>query len=272
MSRQALPLALVVALFAASPADARKAGYRTVVGDGVKATVSWSDGPGPIGTNPLLTITRDGVRLVDHRRIKRICQLCDGFGLPKASLHVRDLDADGVPEVVVDLFSGGAHCCYSTVVFVPKDGTYRARLASWGNAGYKLDDLDGNGTPELVTTDDRFSEEFTAYAASYRPPMAFALLGQKITDVTRSHTALVADDLEELDGLITDVRNDDGDLRGLIAARMADLALLGRAGEIEPYLDDAREQGYLNGDKPWPAGAKYQHALSKFLRKTGYLS
>src|SRR4051794_1934243 len=33
-----------------------------------------------------------------------------GFG-QRPSVRVRDLDADGEPEVLLDLFSGGAHCC-----------------------------------------------------------------------------------------------------------------------------------------------------------------
>src|SRR5437764_8897950 len=32
------------------------------------------------------------------------------------SVHVLDLDGDGEPEVVLDLYSGGAHCCVSAEV------------------------------------------------------------------------------------------------------------------------------------------------------------
>jgi hypothetical protein len=249
----------------AAPAQARKAGFRTVVNDDVKATLSWSKGPGQLGLDPRVTITRDGIREVDHRRLKRLCQLCTSIIRPRSALHVRDLDSDGAREVIADMFSGGAHCCWSTVVFVPKDGTYKARLAEWGNAGYKLEDLDGNGAPDFVTTDDAFSEAFTAYAAAYRPPLFFSLVGQKFLDVTRNFPDLIGADIEEIDKLLEQYRDEeDAELEGLIAARMADLALLGRSSEIEPYLDEARRTGDTD--------AKFKAALLKFLRKTGYIT
>lgn len=263
-------LTLACLLAASTAAEARKAGSRTVVNDGVKATLSWSQGRGYLGDDPRITITRNGVRLVDHRRLKFICDLCTSIARPRQALHVRDLDADGVPEVLVDLFTGGAHCCWSTVIFVPKDGTYKARLASWGNGFYEVEDRDGNGLKELRTTDDRFAEEFTAYAMSYRPPRVFSLIGQKLRDVTRSFPSLASEDIMEIDKLLPRARRG-GDARGLIAARMADLALLGRSAEIGPYLDAARRRGDLKGTGPWPAGARYKPALLKFLRKTGYL-
>jgi hypothetical protein len=255
-------LAACLCLLTASAADARKAGSRTVVNDGVKATLSWSAGQGFLGEKPLITITRDGIREVDHRKVFRICDLCTTIGRPRAALHVRDLDGDGAPEVLVDLFSGGAHCCYSTVIFVPKDGTYKARLASWGNAFYRVEELNGGGAKELVTTDDRFAERFTAYAMSYRPPQVFSLLGQKLVDVTRSFPSLASDDIAEIDKLLPEARKQ-GDPKGLIAARMADLAVLGRSNEIRPYLDDAIEKG--------DADAKFKRQLLKFLGESGYL-
>jgi hypothetical protein len=262
--RRIVVVSLAMLLLAASAADARKAGFRTVVNDGVKATLSWSKGYGQLGLDPRVTITRDGIREVDHRRLKRLCQLCTSIIRPRSALHVRDVDSDGYPEVIVDLFSGGAHCCWSTVVFVPKDGTYKARLAEWGNAGYRLDDLDGNGAPEFVTTDDRFSGTFTAYAGSYRPPMIFSLVGQKLLDVTRNFASLIGEDIAEIDKLLEQYRGEEGaELEGLIAARMADLALLGRSAEIGPYLDQARRRGDTD--------AGFKAALLKFLRNSGYI-
>lgn len=263
MRRSAL-LTLSFCLLATGAAESRKAGYRTVVNDGVKATVSWSKGVGPLGDDPRVTITRDGIREVDHRRLRRLCELCTSVVRPRTALHVRDLDSDGEPEVVVDLFSGGAHCCWSTIVFVPKDGTYKARLAQWGNAGYVLEDLDENGAPEFATTNDAFSSAFTSYAASYRPPQYFSLIGQKLVDRTRDFPMLVSADIMAIDALLDQYRGEEGaELEGLIASRMADLALLGRETEIRPYLDMARRRGDTK--------ANFKNALLKFLRESGYI-
>lgn len=260
--RRIAALLTLACLLPAAAADARKPGSRTVVNKGVKATLSWSKGMSFLGDDAKITITRDGVRLVDHRRLAPLCDTCGSIALPRQSLRVRDVDADGVPEVIVDMFSGGAHCCWDTVVFVPKDGTYKARLAQWGNASYELKDLDGGGLKEFVTGDDRFDSAFTSHAASYRPPLVYQLIGQKFRDVTRSFPQLMIDDLGEIDKLMPDARKM-GDVKGLVAARMADLALLGRSSEIEPYLAQGRKRGDFDG--------AYQAALLKFLRKSGYL-
>lgn len=264
-------LALVLLALTASPAAARQAGYRTVTAHGVKATVSWTKGIGYLGNNPKITITRQGVRMVDHRRLAPICDLCTNIAGPRSAVHVRDLDADGEPEVFVDLFTGGAHCCWSTVFFVLRADHYRARLASWGNGFYRVEDLNGDGRMELTGDDDRFAEEFTAYAMSWRPPMVHQLVGQKLVDTTRSFPSLIVKDIADIDATLPKARKEGGDPRGLIAARMADLALLGRQAEIDPYLEAARKRGDLRGMGPWPSNASFEVALKKFLRKTGYL-
>ena len=57
--RRIAALTLAGLLLAVPAAEARKAGFRTVVNDGVKATVSWSKGQGYLGNDPRVTITRD---------------------------------------------------------------------------------------------------------------------------------------------------------------------------------------------------------------------
>jgi hypothetical protein len=268
--RTAALLALACLCLTTASADARQPGYRTVTAHGVKATVSWAKGFGFLGDDPKITITRNGARMVDHRRLAPICDLCTSIGAPCSAVHVRDLDADGEPEVFVDLFTGGAHCCYSTVFFVLRADHYRARLASWGNGFYRVEDLNGDGRKELTGNDDRFAEEFTAYAMSWRPPMVWQFVGQKLVDATRSFPSLATRDIDDIDAFLPKARRG-GDPRGLIAARMADLALLGRQAEIDPYLEAARKRGDLKGTGPWPSDAAFEVALKKFLRKTGYL-
>lgn len=271
--RRSTPLAFGLLALGAAPALALKAGSRTVVNGDVRATVSWSrSGISFLGDNPKITITQAGRRLVDHRRLTPICQFCTSIASPRKALHVRDLDGDGRPEVFVDLFSGGAHCCSSTIVFVPKDGTYRARLAFWGNDSYDLADYNGDGVKELVTGDDRFSGEFTSYAGSARPPLIFDLVGQKLEDVTRMFPSAAQQSMADIDrSLARQRKQDDG--RGLVAARAADMALLGQGWDrISAYLDVAAKKGWTSGDTTWPSGARFRSALKTFLRKTGYIA
>ena len=78
---------------------------------------------------------RDGLTLVD-RAVGPGCpeEPCgvvpSGIAAKQDSIRLRDLDADREPEVIVDLFTGGAHCCaFSTIyTFVEGSGKY-ARAA-----------------------------------------------------------------------------------------------------------------------------------------------
>ena len=77
-----------------------------------------------------------------------------------------DLNADGYPDLVVETFSGGAHCCFGTQVF-----SLRSREAVLilqkpeSNAGGYFEDLNVDGISEFVTYDDSFAYQYCPYAA-----------------------------------------------------------------------------------------------------------
>ncbi|MCW2968525.1 MAG: hypothetical protein JWM71_2297 [Solirubrobacteraceae bacterium] len=265
-------LTIVSAGLMAAPAQAVKQGYETVVHGKVKATLSWKKGPGILAEAPHLRITRAGKVLLS-RDLRRECQLCVSLASPHRSLHISDLDGNGEPEVRVDLFTGGAHCCSATLIYSLKAGgaSYARTVASWGDDFYSLKDLNGDGRIELVTQDDRFAYEFAAYVFSWQPPLIYDLTGGRLVDVTRSFPSVTRDNLAALDKQFPANRKSGEDVRGLVAARVADLYLLGRGSEVDGYLAAELKNGDLNGDKAWPAGKKFKPALLKFLKKTGYI-
>src|SRR5437763_1421069 len=55
-----------------------------------------------------------------------VCGFSPGGAGNTPSVHVIDLDGDGEPEVLLDLYSGGAHCCWYEEVYsyVPATGGY----------------------------------------------------------------------------------------------------------------------------------------------------
>ena len=73
------------------------------------------------------------------------CKGCSVSGISTIMgqpLRIIDLDGDGEPEVLVDLYTGGAHCCWATL-FLRWDGhTYRSMQHLWGDPSYDLSDLD----------------------------------------------------------------------------------------------------------------------------------
>jgi hypothetical protein len=269
-----LPLSALVCLLIAAPAEAQiKSGQTSKASGLVSATLSWQGSEfGFVGTEPHLRIDRSGVTALDVD-LARQCQLCNGVAAPDEALHLVDLDDDAEPEVLVDLYTGGAHCCATTLIWFFDGANYSRRVMSLGNQGYRRRDLDADGFPELITADDRFSYEFTAFAFSWSPPLIYNWRDHGLLDVTRNFPSRIRADLAEIRRLLPRARRD-GDPRGLVAGYVADQYLLGRGDAARAYLRAARRRGDLRaipkGDKTWPSGRGFAPALLRFLRKHGY--
>jgi subtilisin-like proprotein convertase family protein len=189
-------------------------------------------------------------------------------------LRVADLDRDGEPEVLLDLYTGGAHCCWFTL-FLRWDGrSYRSTQHLWGDPSYDLQDVDHDGRPELVSADDRFAYAFTDYAASALPIQIWRYDHGTLTDVTSSYPTLVRKDATSLwQGYLQTRAQSGADDRGVLAAWLADEYRLGLADEGWARIQAAYRRGELSPprvDPLWPAGQKYLKALRSFLAKNGY--
>ena len=192
------------------------------------------------------------------------------FSRPR--LTVRDLDADGEPEVRIDTYTGGAHCCFQTRFFrwLPERQAYAMTFRNWLDAGYRAVNLDRQGAIELLSGDARFGYRFTAFAASPFPVQIWELDAGRLRDVTRAFPAHVEQDAKQLWRLYQRERRDE-DVRGVLAAWQADQYLLGRedAGWLE--LERALKRDDLQGPNGfWPTGRRYLQVLRAFLLKTGY--
>jgi hypothetical protein len=187
-------------------------------------------------------------------------------------LTVRDLDADGEPEVGVDTYTGGAHCCDESRFFryVPAERRYRMTVHSWGDVGYRVRALDGDGHPELVSADARFAYVFTSFALSYFPLQIWHFDRGHLRDVTRDYPNRIEREAKTLWATYNKLRRARDDVRGVLAAWLADEYLLRRANEGWKALEAANRRGELDGDAGWPSGSAYLRALRAFLVKTGY--
>lgn len=77
-----------------------------------------------------------------------------------------DLNADGFPDLVVETYSGGAHCCFGTQVFsLRPSGAALILQKPESNAGGTFENLDGDQISEFVTYDDSFAYQYCPYAA-----------------------------------------------------------------------------------------------------------
>jgi hypothetical protein len=265
---------------AAAPAATPK--HASAQGGNVSAQLDWLKLGRYSYGHARLTIVRDGVTVLDSATVAPIClggpcprsddAQPQGAASGQGALTVTDLDGDGEPEVIVDLYTGGAHCCsYSRVYrYDAATGTYTDTLHLWGDPGYRLEDLSGDGKPEFVSADDRFAYAFTDYAASGLPIQIVAYAGGAFTDVTRAYPALIAADAAQWLGDYRHERRRHGpkDLKGIVAAYVADEYLLGDSATGEALLRSAKRRGDLDGFGG--SATKFSARLHRFLRQTGY--
>jgi hypothetical protein len=186
-------------------------------------------------------------------------------------VHVRDLDGDREPEVLVDLYSGGAHCCWYTDVYryVRRSRSYRPTIGFWGNVVPTLVDLNGDRRPEFRTADDRFAYVFTSFAGSVFPIRIFRFDHGRFLDVTRRFPQLVRRDAARLYALYrSERRRPDADVAGVLPAWLAEEYLLGRGPSGWPVLRRAVRRGEIG---PYSRPRTYLRKVRFFLRRTGYI-
>ncbi len=258
--------ALALAAVAAAPVRGGEQGD----GVRVRAALTYRTSEGTY-VRARLRIVRNGRTLVD----RRLSEL-ERPGVRVVRVTVRDLDADREPEVLLEVYTGGAHCCTDAVVYryLPRRRAYAGSRHPFGNAGFRLADLDRDGRPELEGGDDRFAYLFTSYAASAFPLRIVHFDHGRTVDVTRRFPALVRAQAHRLWRAYLESRNrPSGDPRGVLAAWLADMHLLGREEEGWRRLEQAYRRGDL-GPRPalagWPQGRAYLRALRSFLVRTGY--
>ncbi len=80
-----------------------------------------------------------------------------------------DLTNDGTPEVVIERFTGGAHCCSGTEVYSVGERLENVLSRTPSECGGAFNDLDDDGTYEFITCDDVFAYAYCPYVGSPFP-------------------------------------------------------------------------------------------------------
>lgn len=277
---RALVLAVLLALCAPGAAWAAR---ETASSGAVEVSLSYARDAGALQARDVrLSITRDGVPALRSDAAGLACMACRGAvpirgiaGADTPSLTVRDLDADGDPEVLLELYTGGAHCCSVTVLY-RWDGTrYRRSSQYWGNYGFRLGDLGRDGRVEVLAFDERFVYAFCAYVCSAAPSQVLRLTDGRLRDVTREFPERAARDADALRRALRSLKGSERPaIKGVLPAYCALEYLAGRGARCIPELERALRRGDLRrneGDLA-PSGRAYVRAVLRFLSKTGYRS
>jgi hypothetical protein len=268
---------VLAAIFAAAPAAAL-ATTQTASSGSVTATFSFTAGPNNTYPTKTLTISRSGQVVYNQPVASRLCgagataqtYCTPGFGAAgHSSVHVVDLEHNGEPNVILDLYTGGAHCCSIEQVFSFDSGTgsYVMSQHDFLDPGERIVDLGHNGRHEFLTADATFAYAFTDFANSGFPIQILAFASGHFTDVTRHYPKLIAQNAAMF---LKAFKHNLGNGDGLIAAWAADEDSLGHSALVASTLAKYLKAGELHGAN-YASGKQFIKALNKLLKKDGYV-
>lgn len=275
-TRQRILLALAVAAVALLTLSAGAAAKTTSQSDsagGVTATFSYSGSP-PMVSGAHLRITRAGQiaydQAVDSPRFCHLLCWPGAFGAHSRSVRVIRLVPGGQPNVVLELYSGGAHCCSIDQVFSysPITSTYVKTEHYFGNPPGVLRRLGTARRWRFVSSDDSFYYTFTDFADSGAPIQIWSFSGRAFVNVTRHYPNLIAADAARW---LRFFNHDLANGVGLIAAWAADEELLGHDKRVQSLLaTEARRHDLRAGGTGLATGKRFITKLNRFLHRLGY--
>ena len=276
--RRSLMTVCVVTALALVAAPAALATTQTAQSGDVTATFTFT-GSYPNFTGLHLSIAQGSTVFYDQPVTSTVCGKYCAPGSPsgkESSVHVLDLEHNGQPDVVLDLYSGGAHCCWIEQVFSfdPGTMTYVMSQHDFEDPGEEIVDLGHNGRDEFLTADDSFAYEFTDFAASGLPIQILTFSGGHFLNVTRHYPKLIARDAARwMKAFNSMAKQHYADSVGVAAAWAADEELLGHVRLVNRFLARQVALGHLGSalSPQEPGGAKFVAKLRRFLRRHGYL-
>lgn len=108
------------------------------------------------------------------------------FGTAPHTFGVGRFDRAGTLFVMLQSFTGGAHCCNEVEVALIEPRRIRLiELGEWdgGPGGFPRDE-DGDGLVDFVQQDDSFLYTFASYAESLAPPQILNIVDGRVVDVS----------------------------------------------------------------------------------------
>ena len=266
-----LTACLALPASAAAAAHGHAAARRGIVATTSHVSASLSGVGTPAKTR--LTIRLNGEKLYDQHVHSRFCgTLCDVTPLSpgRSPLKVLDVESNGQPDVLLGLYSGGAHCCFIDQVFSLDPGTmtYVTVEHNFLDAGAKIVKLDAHY--EFLSADARIAEAgYTDFADSGAPVQIWRVIDRRFINVTRQYPALIKPDAARW---MNAFRHHLSNGAGFIAAWAADEDLLGKSKLVASTLADLARRHQLHSTLGLPHRSEtaFVAELQRDLRALGY--
>lgn len=197
------------------------------------------------------------------------------------NVQLRELEGKGEPAVLVELSNGGNICCRYTRVYSYQgsSNSYSALTFKWlGFSKPAWRELNHDGTVEAIDGDGRFRYRFACGGCSPYPILVWAFREGHFVNVTRDYPTIVSKQAAALRQQYVKQRGSRyfRDVRGVLAAYIADEYLLGNGAVGWRLVGDAARGGYLASytfgevNRFEPSPAAYQRELRSFLKRLHY--
>jgi hypothetical protein len=187
------------------------------------------------------------------------------------------------PAVLMQTFSGGAHCCTTLKLGLLTDGAWRAYEMTFdGDPGKAIVDTTDGAPPVLLISDGNFDYAFASHAGSYLLERAYAVRGGRLYDIS-GEARMAARRRDAMGKTLVGCSATTPDRNGACAAYVAAASLLGkRAAAWRKMLTiyDRTGNVWPNGCRVDPANGcpkdqvleskSYTASLAWFLWRYGY--
>ena len=101
--------------------------------------------------------------------------------VPKSGdpIETKDITGDGIPELIIGVWSGGAHCCFSVIIFSLGEELKKIAEIEGGDSSLEFKDFEEDGLYEVVGSDWTFAYWETSFANSPAPQVVLRYLHGK---------------------------------------------------------------------------------------------
>ncbi|MBJ7470574.1 MAG: hypothetical protein JHD16_04705 [Solirubrobacteraceae bacterium] len=243
--------------------------------DGVTATLTYAQrkAGGSLRRYTKLRLTVRAAGRTTLKSVKLRGEAVESFG-SRPRVSVAEVTGDGLPDVVVQVYTGGAHCCVvSAIAPSTAEGWGPLIVRNWADFGFELKDLGGTEQVEFKAWDARFTGAFGPFVASQTPIQVMRLQGGTFVDVTREFPEWIKQDITDNAKAWQDAATeDDAELRGVAGrsaagAWIANLLQLGDTAGAKAVVEASAARGDFTGD-----GATFPGQLGHNLKVWGYLT